>query len=33
VAVELALDRSEAMHNHVGIWGAMVCRWEREIGA
>ncbi len=33
VAVELALERSEQIHDHVGIWGAMVCRWAREIGA
>jgi hypothetical protein len=33
VAVELALERSESIADHVGIWGAMVCRWAREIGA
>lgn len=33
VAVELAQKHSEQMHDHVGIWGAMVCRWAREIGA
>ena len=33
VAVELALERSEAIHDHVGIWGAMVCQWARETGA
>ncbi len=30
VAVELALEESENHHDHVGIWGAMVCRWARE---
>ncbi len=30
VAVELALEESESRHDHVGIWGAMVCRWARE---
>jgi hypothetical protein len=33
VAVELALEQSEAIADHVGIWGAMVCRWAREIDA
>jgi hypothetical protein len=33
VAVELALERSESVADHVGIWGAMVCQWAREIGA
>ncbi|MFM7265358.1 MAG: hypothetical protein ACKOZW_07170, partial [Cyanobium sp.] len=33
VAVELALERSEAIADHVGIWGAMVCQWARETGA
>lgn len=33
VAVELALERSESIADHVGIWGAMVCQWAREIGA
>jgi hypothetical protein len=33
VAVELALEESENRRDHVGIWGAMVCRWAREIGA
>jgi hypothetical protein len=33
VAVELALEQSESIGDHVGIWGAMVCRWAREIGA
>ncbi|MFM7548096.1 MAG: hypothetical protein ACKO8I_04330 [Cyanobacteriota bacterium] len=33
VAVELALERSEAIHDHVGIWGAKVCQWARETGA
>lgn len=33
VAVELALEESESRRDHVGIWGAMVCRWAREIGA
>ena len=33
VAVELALERSEAIRDHVGIWGAMVCQWARETGA
>jgi hypothetical protein len=33
VAVELALERSEAIGDHVGIWGAMVCQWARETGA
>ena len=26
VAVELALERSESIADHVGIWGAMVCQ-------
>ncbi|WP_254980126.1 hypothetical protein [Cyanobium sp. ATX 6A2] len=30
VAVELSLEESESRHDHVGIWGAMVCRWARE---
>ena len=30
VAVELALERSEAIHDHVGIWGAMVCQRGRS---
>ncbi|MEO1004209.1 MAG: hypothetical protein AAFX65_14035 [Cyanobacteria bacterium J06638_7] len=30
VAVELSLEESENHHDHVGIWGAMVCRWARE---
>jgi hypothetical protein len=33
VAVELAQGESEQIQDHVGIWGAMVCRWAREIGA
>jgi hypothetical protein len=33
VMVELALEHSESIADHVGIWGAMVCRWAREIGA
>ncbi len=33
VAVELAQEQSESIADHVGIWGAMVCRWAREIGA
>ncbi len=33
VAVELALEQSESIGDHVGIWGAMVCRWARETGA
>jgi hypothetical protein len=33
LAVELAEEQSEQLHDHVGIWGAMVCRWAREIGA
>ena len=33
VAVELALEQSESIADHVGIWGAMVCQWAREIGA
>ena len=33
VAVELALEQSESIADHVGIWGAMLCRWAREIGA
>jgi hypothetical protein len=33
VAVEFALERSEAIHDHVGIWGAKVCQWARETGA
>jgi hypothetical protein len=33
VAVELAQEQSESIGDHVGIWGAMVCRWAREIGA
>ena len=33
VAVELAQQESEQIQDHVGIWGAMVCRWAREIGA
>jgi hypothetical protein len=33
VAVELALERSESIADHVGLWGAMVCQWAREIGA
>jgi hypothetical protein len=33
VAVELALEQSERHHDHVGVWGGMVCRWAREIGA
>jgi hypothetical protein len=31
--VELALERSESIADHVGIWGAMVCQWAREINA
>ena len=31
--MELALERSESIADHVGIWGAMVCQWAREIGA
>jgi hypothetical protein len=33
VAVELALERSESIADHVGIWGAKVCQWARETGA
>lgn len=33
LAVELALEQSESIADHVGIWGAMVCQWAREIGA
>jgi hypothetical protein len=33
VAVELAQEHSEQINDHVGIWGGMVCRWAREIGA
>jgi hypothetical protein len=33
VAVELALGQSESIADHVGIWGAKVCQWAREIGA
>jgi hypothetical protein len=33
VAVELALEQSESIADHVGIWGAMVCQWAREIGS
>ena len=33
MAVELALEQAEDHHDHVGIWGAMVCRLAREIGA
>jgi len=33
VMVELALEQSESIDDHVGIWGAMVCRWARETGA
>jgi hypothetical protein len=33
VAVELALERSEAIGDHVGIWSAMVCQWARETAA
>ena len=33
VMVELALEQSESNHDHVGIWGGMVCRWARETGA
>ncbi len=33
MAVELALEQSESIADHVGIWGAMVCQWAREIGA
>ncbi|MFN9659805.1 MAG: hypothetical protein ACK6BC_05435 [Cyanobacteriota bacterium] len=33
VAVELALEQSESSGDHVGIWGAMVCSWAREISA
>lgn len=33
VAVELALEQCESIADHVGIWGAMVCQWAREIGA
>jgi hypothetical protein len=33
VAVELALEQSESIADHVGIWGAKVCQWAREIGA
>ena len=29
----MALEHSEAIHDHVGIWGAMVCRWARQITA
>ena len=30
VMVELALEHSESNHDHMGIWGGMVCRWARE---
>lgn len=30
VMVELALEHSESIADHVGTWGAMVCRWARE---
>ena len=33
VAVELALEQSESIADHVGIWGAKVCQWAREIDA
>ncbi len=33
VAVELALEQFESIADQVGIWGAKVCRWAREIGA
>ena len=33
MAVELALEQSKSIADHVGIWGAMVCQWAREIGA
>jgi hypothetical protein len=33
VMVELALEYFESIADHVGIWGAMVCRWAREISA
>jgi hypothetical protein len=33
VAVELALEQFESIADHVGIWGAKVCQWAREIGA
>jgi hypothetical protein len=33
VAVELALEQSESIADHVGIWGAKVCQWARETGA
>jgi hypothetical protein len=33
VAVELALEQSESIADHVVIWGAMICRWARETGA
>jgi len=29
----LALEQSESIADSVGIWGAMVCQWVREIGA
>ena len=33
MAVELALEQSESIADHVGIWGAKVCQWARETGA
>jgi hypothetical protein len=33
VMVELALEHSESIADHVGIWGAMVCRRARDLGA
>ncbi len=33
VAVDLALEQFESIADQVGIWGAKVCQWAREIGA
>ena len=33
VAVELAEEQSESIADQVGIWGALICRWAREINA
>jgi hypothetical protein len=33
VAVELAQEHSEQIHDHVGILGAKVCSWGRETSA
>ncbi len=33
MAVGLAQEHSEEIHDYVGTWGAMVCRSVREIGA